>query len=140
MKKLLLNLLCGTIIYSLTFLATLAENFTYKVYNPKTNKTYSATLGTLSMTDTQYIWGFYTLDGQPLCVISFNNINKNSQGLVGGQGTDYTAFERFFVNKEYNINLAKHEVGWRELSTDTFYREINCIKRERAAQGKYPME
>ena len=43
---------------------------------------------------------------------------------------------RAFVNKE-NIDMSKYELGWRELSTDTFYREMNSIRQERALQGKY---
>lgn len=112
-----------------------AENFTYKVYNPKTNKTTTNVLGTLSVSETQYVWGFYTSDGKPVCVINLNT-NKNNQGLVGGKCNDFSAFQRAFVNKE-NIDMSKYELGWRELSTDTFYREMNSIRQERALQGKY---
>ena len=37
-----------------------------------------AVLGTIGLTDTQYIWGFYEPDGRVLCVINLNT-NKDSQ-------------------------------------------------------------
>lgn len=135
LKRLLSVLLLITALCLITTPAVLAENFTYKVYNPKTNKAYNAVLGTVTITDTQYIWGFYTQNGEPLCVASLIT-NKNSQGLVGSQCTDANAFVRF-MNGDRNIDLSKYELGWRELSTDTFYREMDAIRRERATQGKY---
>ena len=35
------------------------------------------------------------------------------------------------------IDLSKYEMGWRELSQNTIYSEMNAIRRERASQGKY---
>ena len=67
LKRLLSVLLLITALCLITTPAVLAENFTYKVYNPKTNKAYNAVLGTVTITDTQYIWGFYTQNGEPLC-------------------------------------------------------------------------
>ena len=134
MKRFLSALLFISTILGVSLTPALAENFTYKVYNPKTNKTTIAVFGTVTITENQYLWGFYTKDGQPLCVASLNT-NKNPQGLIGGQCTDIGAFIRF-MNGE-NIDFSKYELGWRELSQDTFYSEMNSIRQERAAQGKY---
>ena len=137
MKKILSTMFIGAAIILGFASKVLAENFTYKVYNPKLNKAYTAVLGTISLTDTQYIWGFYEPDGRALCVINLNT-NKDSQGLIGSQCTDIGAFMKF-MNGDHSVNLSdkKHELGWREKSTDTFYREMESIRRERAAQGKY---
>lgn len=43
---------------------------------------------------------------------------------------------RQFENNE-NLDLSKYEMGWREIEPDTFYKEINSIRPERATQGKY---
>lgn len=134
MRKLLQTLLIGSAILTTTIQPIFAENFTYKVYNPRTNKAYTAVLGTIGMTDTQYLWAFYKPDGEALCVASVYNTNKNDKGLVGGQCSDTAAFIKF-VNHQ-GINLEKYQLGWRELSTDTLYREMESIRRERAAQGK----
>ena len=53
-----------------------ASNFTYKVYDPQTNKAYTAVLGTVSITDNKYFWGFYTQNGEPLCVAQIYKTNK----------------------------------------------------------------
>lgn len=113
----------------------LAVNYTYKVYNPNTNKTHIAVLGTMSITDKQYIWGFFTKEGQPLCVANLNtNIDKN--GLIGGQCTDINAFVKFMQGENIDINSSKYIMGFRELNPNTFYKEMNSVQMERAAQGK----
>ena len=135
MKRLFLSILFASGFLLNMSLCAFAENFTYKVYNPRTNKSYNAVLGTVSLTDIEYIFGFYTKEGEPLCVTSLN-LNKDSKGLIGSKCTETKAFMRQFVNNE-NIDLSKYEMGWREIDTDTFYKEINSIKQERATQGKY---
>mgnify|MGYP006896541179 CR=1 FL=1 len=57
MKKTLCTLLLSTTLLT-TVTPVLAENYTYKVYNPRTNKAYTAILGTLSITDYEYLWAF----------------------------------------------------------------------------------
>jgi len=131
-KQLLSTLLLGTITLGMVAPA-LAENFTYKVYNPKANKAYTAVLGTITVVDNKYIFAFLTKSGQPLCVMGGNTNIKN--GLVGGQCSEFNAFGRL-LNGE-NINLDRYQYGWREYSTDTIEREMASIRKERAAQGKY---
>lgn len=115
--------------------AVLAENYTYKVYNPILNKTYMANLGTLSLTDTQYLFGFYAKDGQPLCVANLNT-NSDKNGLVGGQCTDAKAFINFMNGDNIDLNSSKYIFGYRELAPNTFYKEMYEIRQERSAQGK----
>lgn len=134
MKQKLLVLLGAVIALSVVNIA-LAVNYTYKVYNPNLNKTYTAVLGTMSITDTQYIWGFYTKDGQPLCVANLNT-NSDKNGLIGGQCTDINAFVRFMNGENIDINSSKYIFGFRELNQNTFYKEMNSIQQERTAQGK----
>lgn len=134
MKKTLCTLLLGTTLLT-TVAPVFAENFTYKVYNPRTNKAYTAILGTISITDYQYLWAFYTTNGSPLCVAQIYNTNTKN-GLVGGQCTDANTFIRF-INGDKRIDPSKYEMGWRELSKNTLYPEMNSIRRERASQGKY---
>lgn len=133
MKKTLALILLGATILTMSA-PTFADNFTYKVYNPRTNKAYTGVFGTISITDYEYLWGFYTPNGTPLCVAQIYNTNTKN-GLVGGQCTDTNAFIKF-MNGE-RIDLSKYEMGWRELSQNTIYSEMNAIRRERASQSKY---
>ena len=132
MNKYIFLLLC--LFFMLSTKAALAVNYTYKVYNPKTNKSYNAVFGTVSFIDNYYIWGFYTKDGTPLCILHKNNTNVKN-GLVGGICTDANAFMRF-ANGE-NIDLSKYNMAWSELNQGTIYREMEDIRQERAAIGKY---
>ena len=132
MKKTLLTIsLVGTMIMSIWSNMAFAENFTYKVYNPKENKTYTVELGTIRLTETGYIWCFYLKGGIPYAVVSLNTDKKND--LVGGKCTDFKAFQKFL--EQGNVDLSQHEFGWREYSAGTFYREMEEIRAERAAQG-----
>lgn len=136
MKKMLSTLLLVGTLLSTTLMPAFAENFTYKVYNPRTNKSHTAALFTIRFPDDNsntFIYGFMS-QGQPLCVASIYNTNVKN-GLVGGQCTDFYAFSRFMEGEK--LDLDKYVLGWRELSTDTLHREIESIRRERAAQGRY---
>lgn len=110
-----------------------AENFTYKVYNPKENKSYTVELGTVRLNNASYIWCFYLKGGIPYAIVSLDTNKKN--GLVGGKCTDFKAFQKFL--EQGNVDLSQHEFGWREYNTNTFYREMEDIRVERAAQGLY---
>lgn len=130
-NRLLIILFLGIItVFTLCNIA-LAENFTYKVYNPKENKTYTVELGTFRLTETGYIWCFYLKGGIPYAIVSLHT-NKNND-LIGGKCFDFKAFQRFLDHEK--IDLSKHEFGWREYSAGTFYREMEEIRIERAAQG-----
>lgn len=126
-------LFCTIFLYNL-FLPVMAENYTYKVYDPISNKSYSAVLGTMSISLSQYLWGFFTKDGKPLCVAKVYNTN-NQNGLIGGQCTEVNAFINY-LNGE-NVNLDRYTFGWRELTENSFYKEMNLTKKERMSQGKY---
>lgn len=132
MKKNLLALLLGFGILLTTVSAALAENYTYKVYNPKINKAYTAVFGTVSLSDTEFLWAFFTPGGEPLCIIPLYNASKNAQGLVGGKCSTIEDFTASMQGGQ-----PKNELSWRELNPNTLYREAESIKRERAAQGKY---
>lgn len=132
MKRFLLTVfLLGTICISNFYSNANAENFMYKVYNPKENKVYTVELGTIRLTETGYIWCFYLKGGIPYAVVSLNTDKKND--LVGGKCTDFKAFQKFLEHG--NVDLSQHEFGWREYSAGTFYREMEEIRAERAAQG-----
>ena len=132
MKKFLLAILFFTVaIISNLGNFTFAENFTYKVYNPKENKSYTVELGTIRLTKTGYIWCFYLKGGIPYAIVSLNTDKKND--LVGGKCTDFKAFQKFL--EQGNVDLSQHEFGWREYSAGTFYREMEENKAERAVQG-----
>ncbi len=111
-----------------------ASNHTYRVYNPKTNKTVNAVFGTMSISENRYLWGFYTKDGKPLCVAQIYNTNVKN-GLVGGICTDAYAFKRFIGGEK--LDLTKYGLSWRELSEDTIFSEMESIRSERALQGKF---
>ena len=64
MKYILTILICV-----LSFLPACAVNFTYKVYDQRVNKSYSAELRTVSVNQGNYLFAFYTLDGKELCLL-----------------------------------------------------------------------
>jgi hypothetical protein len=135
MKQKLFALLSVGIILSMAN-AVLAESYTYKIYNPVLNKSYIAELGTMSLTDTQYIFGFFAAkDRQPLCVANLNT-NSDKNGLVGGQCTDAKAFLKFMDGENIDLNSSKYTFGYRELVPNTFYKEMYELKQERREQGK----
>lgn len=126
---------CKIIMLAISLIAInnfcMANNHTYKVYNQKLNKSFSVQLGTITLTENQYIFAFFLNNGQPYCVINLNTNIKNN--LVGGQCTDYHSVMDILNNKK----PTSVEYGWREYSTNTFYPEIHSLKHERALQGKY---
>lgn len=132
MKKISLTILflSVSILLNLCNFAS-AENFTYKVYNPKENKSYTVELGTIRLTDTGYIWCFYLKGGIPYAVVSLKTNKKND--LIGGSCTDFKAFQKFLEQR--NVDLSQYKFSWREYSAGTFYREMEDIRIERAAQG-----
>lgn len=112
-----------------------ADRFTYKVYNTKTNKVYTAVLGTISLSQYDYIWGFYTKEGNPICVINLNTNYEN--GFVKGKCDDINDFMKF-MNKEKST-IAEQEYVWREFNRGSFYKEQDYIRQERAKEGKYDL-
>lgn len=124
MRKFLATILCIGTILGATLAPALAENFTYKLYDPKVNKNYSAQVITLSISDTTYTLGLFA--EQNVCAIIPTTMNTNpNTGLVGGDCVGVAGTES--GGKKFN---------WREYSPNTFYPEMQSIINERAQQGK----
>lgn len=114
-----------------------AVNFTYKVYNQRVNKSYSAELRTVSVNQgNNYLFAFYTLDGKELCLLGdgLTPIDVRN-GLVGGMCLPREILLNAANYVSSNDKLLKNVLGWRELSADTFYLEIDDIRQERAQEG-----
>lgn len=133
MKKILLTiLLVGTMLMSVWSNTALAENFTYKVYNPKENKSVTAELGTLRVSDNKYMLGFF-VKGQPHCIVNMNTEKKD--GLICGKCAEYNS-SITYVNGKSNSVI---EFPWREISKNTFFPEVDSIVKERAVDNMWLM-
>ena len=135
MKKKILTALLFTGMLLTGVNKVFADRFTYKVYNTKTNKTYIAVLGTISLSQHDYIWGFYTKEGTPICVINLNTNYEN--GLIKGKCGDVNDFMKF-MNKE-QTTIAEEEYVWKEFSKGTFHSEQDYIRQKLAEKGKYDL-
>ncbi len=133
MKKTLSTLLLTGTILSVTLAPALADA-TYKVYNPRTNKTSTATLGTMGIGGKKYLWGFFLETGQPLCVAAVYNTNTKN-GLVGGDCVGIYAFQKFLSGE--NIDFNKYKYAWREYTAGSLQRNIDSLRKARAEQGWY---
>jgi len=125
-----------TLVVLLLFgLSANAVNFTYKVYDQRVNKSYTAQLGTVGINRGQYLFAFFTLDGKELCILGdgLTPIDVRND-LVGGKCLPR---EVLMNAKDYvhSNNLMKNVLGWREFSQNTFYAEINDIREERSREG-----
>ncbi len=127
MKKWLITLL-----FSFIIINSVQAACTYKVYNPKENKSHVVTLGTMGVLPKQYIFVFFK-GMAPYCVIGAKEDVKN--GLVGGQCTDANAFMRVLKDDADISILKNYQFGWRELSEDTYYREVQEIIEDREENG-----
>lgn len=132
MKKLLLLLiLC---IYGLPVNAV---NFTYKVYDQRVNKSYVAILGTVGANQQKgYLFAFFTPEGKELCLLGdgLTPIDERN-GLVGGMCLPREIILKPAAYTSSNNKLLKNVLGWRELSANTFFPEINDIRQERTNEG-----
>ena len=135
MKKFILALLVCVGVTIATSNTANAVNYTYKVLNPKLKQENTAVFGTMSITNTQYVWGFYTPDGKPLCVAGPNPSGKNNEGGLFGLCTEANAFIKFMQGEK--IDLSQYNLFWKETQPNTFYREKEDIRQERAKQGKH---
>jgi len=112
-----------------------AVNFTYKVYDQRTNKAYTAQLGTVGVNRGQYLFAFFTLEGKELCILGegLTPIDVRNE-LVGGicLPREIIMNARDYVHSN---NLTKNVLGWREFSQNTFYAEIDDIRKERSREG-----
>ncbi len=113
-----------------------AENFTYKVYNPNLNKSYTAELGSLGYgIPDEYVLAFF-INKEPYCIIDMYNyinndgyldINKKN-GLVEGKCFPVDIWVDYKNGKIKNPT----KFSWRELSTNTFDLEVHSIIKERS--------
>ena len=112
-----------------------AVNFTYKVYDQRVNKSYTAQLGTVGVNRGQYLFAFFTREGKELCIFGegLTPIDVRND-LVGGMCLPR---EVLMKAKDYvhSNNLSKNVLGWREFSQNTFYAEIDDIRKERSKEG-----
>ncbi len=117
MKKIFSTILFATIILS-TIMPALAVNYSYKLYDPKTNKASSTGLMTIRVDDSHYIIGL--LAG---CVI--NSVENKGNGLLGGKCIGFTE------------NNDGHLYYWKEYKPHTYKPELDSIIEERLQQGLY---
>lgn len=113
-----------------------AVNFTYKVYDKRMNKSFSAILGTVAVNQENYLFAFFTQEGRELCLIGegLTPIEKHD-GLVGGKCLPRYILLNPTKYTSDNDKLLKNVLDWRELSKNTFFTEINDIRRERLNDG-----
>lgn len=123
MKKLLFILTLGIALLGYTASTAFAVNYKYKLYDPKTNKAYSAYMMTfgsdsLSRDPNCYFIALGTSYGVMGVV---DTVEKKGNGLVGGKCFDGKG----------------HIYYWKEYTPGSFYRELNEIVQERAQEGMY---
>lgn len=126
MKKFFITiLLCLGIIF-LTNNIAYSEIYTYKVYDNKTNQTYNAEIKITPMRvegkEVFSLLEFYSKNDEPICFISFDDITKNSKGLVQGKCKERNSFIK---NPEQCVIM-----NWTEITKDTFWNEIRDIEEE----------
>lgn len=125
MKKMLSVLLLGGALLSATLAPALAENYKYRLYNTQTKTTIYAPMITMGGSDTEYYIAFLDTSIDAPCVIDDSSLNKNSQGLMGGNC----------------ISMLRTNLGtvyaWRELSAGNYYAELRSITNERRQQGMH---
>lgn len=129
------NILTILILCSLVLPAS-AVNFTYKVYDQRVNKSYTAVLRTVSVNQDNYLFAFYTQEGKELCLLGdgLTPIDVHN-GLVGGMCLPREILLNAGNYVSSNDKLLKNVLGWRELSANTFYLEIDDIRQERVEEG-----
>lgn len=113
-----------------------AVNFTYKVYDQRINKSYTAILGTVSVNQGNYLFAFFTQEGKELCLIGdgLTPIDVHN-GLVGGMCLPREILLNAASYAASPDKLSKHILGWRELSANTFFLELDDIRQERTKAG-----
>lgn len=119
MKKILSNLFISIAVLTTTVSGAFAENFYYKIYNPKTKEVSSNIIMTVSSgSDKFYVVGFLT-EKAPCLIFS---TEKKESGLLGGKCVVMGNEEDIYTWKEYKPN--------------TFKPELTSIIKERSAEGK----
>ena len=122
MKKFLLILLFGIAVLLYTTAPVFAENYKYKLYDPKTNKSDSAVIITVGYNGkNSYTLGLAKQNGA--CII--DSIENKENGLVGGKCVGFT---------EANNGRTYF---WKEYQPNTFNIELKSIVKEREKEGMY---
>ncbi len=119
MKKRLLASLFGMFMLSGILTPVLAENYTYKLYDPQTNKSYSAEMITVNVGGNYYKFGF--MAGDIACILS-DSMNINKEGLKGGNCIGIESHKR-------------HVYNWRECNVNTFLNEAVEVRATRLKEG-----
>lgn len=124
------------LILSSLFLPANAVNFTYKVYDQRVNKSFTAVLGTVTVNKNYYLFAFYTQEGKELCLLGDGITPLDvHNGLVGGMCLPREILLNAVTYASSKEQLLKNVLGWRELSSNTFYLEIDDIREERVKEG-----
>lgn len=122
MKKLLLVLFFGIAVLAYTISPVFAENYRYKLYDPKTNRSDSAVIITVGYGgENSYTLGL--LAKQNYCII--NSIENKGNGFVGGKCVGFT-----------EVNNG-HIYSWKEYQPNTFNIELKSIIKEREKEGMH---
>lgn len=122
MKKSLSILFFGIAVLAYTISPVFAENYRYKLYDPKANKSDSAVMITVACGgENSYTLGLAKQNG--VCII--NSIENKENGLVGGKCVGFTG-----VNNG-------HIYSWKEYQPNTFNIELKSIIKEREKEGMH---
>lgn len=122
MKKLLSVLFLGIAILTYTVAPVFAENYRYKLYDPKTNKSEPAEIITLSSRGNCYVLGFKS----PNIACMIDSVENKENGMVGGKGVGFSI-------GDHNARI----FYWKEYQPNTFNMELKSIIKEREEQGLY---
>ena len=105
------------LILSSLFLPANAVNFTYKVYDQRVNKSFTAVLGTVTVNKNYYLFAFYTQEGKELCLLGDGITPLDVRnGLVGGMCLPREILLNAVTYASSKEQLLKNVLGWRELS------------------------
>lgn len=117
MKKFLSILLFGIIAIISTISPIFAENYYYKLYNPKTKESFPAEMITISTSNDTYIIGL----SKAMIMCEITTVGHKENNLLSGKCIDIKNSQIYY---------------WKEFQPNTFYPELKSIIEERKAQCK----
>ena len=83
-----------------------------------------------------YLFAFYTREGKELCLLGDGITPLDVRnGLVGGMCLPREILLNAVTYASSKEQLLKNVLCWRELSSNTFYLEIDDIREERVKEG-----
>lgn len=94
----------------------IAENYTYKLYNPKTKESFPSEIITIRTEDT-----FFIGLSKALTICKITTVGRKENGLLGGNCSNIHTAQTYY---------------WKEYKPNTFKTEVNSIIEEMKAQGK----